>query len=85
MRVLKKGFNYRLVLTRTHAGDRPYGTLLSEVHPDNPPPIAEFRYVTLTEPGNKGVWKIRYRRVYFECGCVGQRPDGPKRFIPSKD
>lgn len=82
---MKKGFNLRLVLVRTHAGDRPYGTLLREVHPNDVPTIEKTTYVTLTEPAPKGEWKIRYRRVHFVCGCVGQRPDGPKRFIPSEE
>lgn len=82
---MKKGFNLRLVLVRTHAGDRPHGTLLSEIHPLDVPTIEKFQYVTLNEPAPNGTWRIRYRRIHFVCGCIGERPDGPKRFIPSDE
>jgi hypothetical protein len=75
----------RVVLVETHNGKRPIGTLLSEVHPNEVPRIKKTTYLTLTEPAPKGVYRIRYRRIHFNCGCIGQRPDGPKRFIPSEE
>ena len=71
----------RVVLIVTHNGDRPHGTLLSEIHKTQPG-IEKYSYVTLEERTNLGVWRIRYRRIHFQCGCIGTRPDGPKVFIP---
>lgn len=71
----------RVVLVTTHNGDRPAGTLLSEVHKTQPG-IARYSYVTLSEKTTEGEYRIRYRRIHFQCGCVGTRQDGPKVFIP---
>jgi hypothetical protein len=82
---MKKDFNIRLVLVRTHNGDRPVGTFLKEVHPEGPPTIEKTTYITLTEPAQKGSYRVRYRRIHFVCGCIGSRADGPKRFIPTNE
>ena len=82
---VKRPFILRMTVVVTHNGKRPIGTLLQEVHTNDVPRIKQVRYVTITEPAPKGEYHMRYRRVYFHCGCVGQRPDGPKRFIPSED
>jgi hypothetical protein len=76
-------FTLRVLIVVTHNGDRPIGSMLKEVHPNDVPRIKKMSYVTLTEPAPNGCWRIRYRRIHFVCGCIGQRPDGPRRFMPS--
>jgi hypothetical protein len=78
-------FTLKVLLVKTHNGDRPVGTFLKEVHTNDVPRIKRVTYITVTEPALNGVYRLRYRRIHFHCGCVGQRPDGPKRFIPSED
>lgn len=73
-----------VLIVVTHMGTRPTGSFLKEVHPNDTPVIEKFKYITLTEPALNGIYRCRYRRIHFTCGCIGQRPDGPRRFIPNK-